>query len=239
MGLPKEEMAWQIEALRKIHMGLLTNYELFVPETKLPRSVGSKHYRESPDDVIADLLGKAPARVLVWGAGDGVFEESLKALGFDVFVIPMTAVVGESCRHRGLTVLPPDLKSLKEQGLIFDAVVLRDVLHLLQNPSELLVELRALLAPHGSLVGRVPNLNNLGLTVRRVRDPRFKVPWTRDALGARPMRTSELKRILLDSGYSLPGIRTVVPENRRTMNALTLGIFAEKLSPYLYFQVKA
>lgn len=238
MGLPEQEMGWQIDALRRVHLGELPDYELFNPETRLPGSAGSKFYREMPDTVMTGMLGQRPQRVLVWGAGDGVFEADLKKCGHDVSVIPMDAVVGESCRRRGLTVLPNDYPVHHDQGQPFDVLVLRDVLHLIDEPVRCLTELRALLPRSGTLVVRVPNLNDVRMLRRRMRDPRFKLPWRKDALGATPFTPGGLSKLLRTAGFRDIERLADVPTNRAKLNVATLGIFSTTLSPYLYLRAR-
>ncbi len=234
MGLPAEEMGWQIDALRRIYKGELPSYELINPETKLPGGVGSKFYREQPDPVFKNMLGAASKRVLVWGSGDGVFELDLTDQGHDVAVIPLDAVVGESCRKRGLRVLPADYLEQSPGGKEFDVVVLRDVLHLHEEPAGLLAKVGGVLGKGGRLLVRVPNLNDVRMLKRRFRDPRFKMPWTKESIGAVPFTARGLRGVARSAGFQVIEIHTDVPANRRRVEAVTMGLFSQSLSPFLY-----
>lgn len=239
MGLPSGEMGWQADALRRVFNNELPDYELFNPETRLPGGTGSKFYREQPDPVIARMLGSAGKSVLVWGAGDGVFELDLKNQGHDVAVVPMNAVVGESCRRRGLEVLPPAFMNERVQGRTFDAVILRDVLHLQDRPTDLLEKAGGVLDAPGCLIVRVPNLHDVRLLKRRFLDTRFKMPWTREALGAMPFTPGSLRRLVYSAGFGDAEIQADVPANRKKLDTFTAGLFSDSLSPYLYLSAGA
>ena len=88
MGLPAREMQWHIEALHRINRGELSRIELFNPETRLPRARGSKSFHQVPDPRLEAMLGSTSKKLLVWGAGDGVLEASLRGKGHDVTIIP-------------------------------------------------------------------------------------------------------------------------------------------------------
>lgn len=234
MGLPSAEMDWQTDALRRVFKNELADYELCNPETRLPGGIGSKFYREPPDPVIGRLMGNARKSVLVWGTGDGVFELDLKNQGHDVAVVPMNAVVGESCRRRGLTVLPPDFLQKQAEPGIFDVVILRDVLHLQGCPTDLLDKVRGVLGALGCLIVRVPNLHDVRLLKRRFQDARFKIPWTKEALGAMPFTPGSLRMLVHSAGFGNVGIHADVPANRKKLDTFTFGLFSTSLSPSLY-----
>lgn len=238
MGLPTEEMAWQVATLRRIFSGELSDYELLNPETLLPGGVGSKFYREPPDQILSDMVGKDTKRVLVWGSGDGIFEADLVNQGHDVAVIPLDEVVGESCRRRGLNVRPPDFFEDAAEPQQFDIVILRDVLHLHAEPLRLLTQAKSHLRNAGSIVVRVPNLLAAGILKQRLRNPRFKIPWTRESLGAIPFSAASLRKTARSLGFREIKIRHDVPLSRTKFDALTLGLFSRTLSPYLYLSGK-
>jgi len=240
MGLPREEMDWQIEALRKVHEGVLSRASLFDPETKLPRGRGSKLCREQPDEVIAKRLGERPSRVLVWGSGDGVAEAELAARRHEVTVMPLDAVLGHCCEKRGLAVLPPEREVLRSLEDRFDRVIVRDGLHLLEQPERLLGELRPLLRAGGLLILRVPNFNEAGFQRKRWRDARYQLPWTREHIGATPFTVRSLKRLCEGAGYSHTRVwGEGVSDTRVPLNRATLGAFQAYLSRFLYAVAEA
>ena len=195
-GLPIQEMQWRIDALRKIYNGELSCEELISTETYLPSGVGSKFYRESPDKKIEELLGNTPKRILVWGSGDGVFESALQGIGHNVSVIPLDAIVGESCRKRGLNVLTKESMYSEEKENQYDAIILIDILHLINNPDGLLSDLHRPLKPNGLLIVRIPNLKNAQMLKRRLTVSRFKRPWTHEHIGATPFTPRKIKKLL-------------------------------------------
>jgi len=234
MGLPREEMQWQIEALRKVHQGALPSRSLYDPETQLPGGQGSKHSREQPDGVIVDLIGETPRRILVWGSGDGVAEADLASRGHEITVMPMDAVLGYSCEKRGLIVMPPDISALASLGKGFDVVIVRDGLHLIDDPEQVLHGLKSVLKATGRVIARVPHLGEIGLLRKRLNDKRFQMKWDREHIGATAMSVGTLKRLCVRAGFTNPRVRGSVPQPRRGIDRMTLGVMSKRLSPFLY-----
>ena len=234
MGLPAQEMQWQIDALKKIHTGELSSKELLFPETSLPGGIGSKRYREHPDKKIEALLGKTPKKVLIWGSGDGIFESAFKKHGHAVNVIPLDMIVGESCLKRGLNILPEEAIYSNETKASFDTIIMVDCLHLICSPNSLLKDLRRLIKLKGSLIVRIPNLNNAHLIKRRLSDPRFNHSWTHEQIGAMPLTDVMLKELLKKNTFTDVKVSDSVPDKRIFLNRLTCGLFSKNLSEHLY-----
>jgi len=238
MGLPAEELSWQVSALREIHAGNLPTCELLQPETLLPGCFGSKHYREQPDPVFYQMLDGAARNILVWGAGDGSFETDLQARGYNVSVYPLNAVMGECCRQRGLIVLPIDGKDLAVDGQQFDAVVLRDVLHLVGKPQSVLGELRRVLRPGGRLVVRVPNFHDCRTLKSRLKDPGFRGAWTSERIGAVPFTVKSLSKLIESAGFGGIVSKTLIPDRFQRVDLITLGLLSQVFSPGIYLSGK-
>lgn len=234
MGLPKEEMQWQIEALQRVKAGELLADELLDPETKLPGCYGSKFCREQPDPVLTELVGSSSQRVLSWCAGDGVAEANLAGRGHKLTVHPLDAVLGTCCEKRGLQVLPPVMEALENEFGRYDVVLMRDALHRVENPLVTLAFVTKCLAVGGRINVRVPNLNSAALWRKRMKDPRFKIPWTREAIGATPFTPSSLKRVMHEAGLSDVTVRAVVPSQHRKYLYASAGALRFQLSPFLY-----
>jgi SAM-dependent methyltransferase len=236
MGLPADELEWQIAALRKIAAGTLPTTELLQPETKLPGCFASKSYREADDPVIQNLIGSTSAKIVVWGSGDGTLERALADRGHDVTVVPLDAIMGECCRTRGLKVIPPAKPEALAGNLQADVVLISNVLHLVDSPAAMLGSLRSLVRPGGRLIAKIPNLHELRLVRRRFKDPRYGMPWTREGIGAHPLTASNLRHLAASAGFRDPRV-TGCPQGRQAMvNRYTLGLFATRLSSHLYLQ---
>lgn len=235
MGLPENEMRWQIDALKQVYEKMLSPYEVLNPETKLPGCHGSKHYREKPDKIINNLLeSESPKRILVWGSGDGVFEDSLKEFGHSISVYPLDAVVGQSCQKRGLSVLSPELMLSAIKNNLYDFIILRDILHLIENPQNLLADIKRFLFPSGGIIIRVPNFHDIGMIKHRLSDQRFRIPWTKDCIGALPLTPKELKQMVRSAGFNKLKLLNDVPKNRQSLNKISVGLFKNSLTPYFY-----
>lgn len=238
MGLPEEELHWQIDALRKIYAGDLPSYEMLEPETRLPGCAGSKRYREEPDAVLSQMLDGVGKNVLVWGAGDGIFEADLQKKGFRVSVFPLNAIMGECCRHRGLTVVPVSLNESPGDGMQFDAVVLRDVLHLVDKPEAVLGEVMHVLRAGGKVLLRVPNFHDLRMLKNRIKDSRYRGPNTRERIGAETFTIQSLSRLVEGAGFRNLEFKTEIPERFRNLNQFTLGMLSSTISPGIYLRAE-
>jgi SAM-dependent methyltransferase len=238
MGLPGEEMQWQIDALRKIHAGDLPSYELLQPETLLPGCLGSKRYREEPDAILTQMLDGLGKNVLVWGAGDGFFEADLQKSGFRVSVFPLNAVMGECCRHRNLNVLPGGRCGMYADEKQYDSVVLREVLHLVDQPEAILEEVGRSLRLGGRLLVRVPNFSDLRMLKSRIKDSRYRGPYTRERIGAEAFTTRSLSRLVEGAGFRNLELKTETPERFRNLNRFTLGMFSSTFSPSIYLRAE-
>jgi hypothetical protein len=69
---------------------------------------------------------------------------------------------------------------------------------------------------------------------RRYKDPRFKVPWPKESIGAIPFTARSLSIALRSAGFLDIEIRVDVPMSRKKVDVVTLGLLARALSPYLY-----
>jgi hypothetical protein len=230
-GLPEEEMEWQLAALREVAAGRLPRGELLDPETYLPGCHGAKLYRELADPVFTGWLAEGGRKILVWGAGDGLFEQGLARLGNTVSVIPLNSIVGECCRHRGLMVV-----SEESAGADADVVLLRDVLQVVDAPEKLIEKARGWLRSGGQLMVRVPNFYTARLHRLRWKDPRFDMAWDWKSMGARPWTRGGLRGLLHAGGFASSSVQGMVEPHLAVRNRRTLGLFSRWLTDGLYVQ---
>ena len=236
MGLPAEELQWQIGALKEIFIGNYSAEELLEPETLLPGCFGSKRYREEPDPVINQMLDSSAKNILVWGAGEGIFEADLQSRGFNVSVYPLNAVMGECCRQRGLNVLPINGKVLDGDRNQFDTVILRDVIHLIDTPESVLEEVRELLRNGGRILIRVPNFYDIRLFKRRLIDSRYRGKWNRKRIGATPFNGRSLIKLVQSTGFGNVELKKCVSNRLQKFDRLTLGLFSQNVSSGFYLR---
>jgi 2-polyprenyl-3-methyl-5-hydroxy-6-metoxy-1,4-benzoquinol methylase len=124
------------------------------PEYNLKPAYTMKHSPLSSHAQLRDMVGPPPRRVLDIGCGQGELAHTLKRRGHTVFGVdrdpprfPLDGFVSADLT-RGLP-LPADM--------LFDTVILADVLEHMADPMSLLMAARAHLAPGGSLLVSLPN----------------------------------------------------------------------------------
>jgi SAM-dependent methyltransferase len=147
--------------------------------------------------------------------------------------------MGESCRHRGLDVVPVNGTSIPAGVGDFDVILMSDVLHLVEHAESVLRSLRGLLKPGGQLVARIPNLNDVRVRRRRMVDARFKKRWNREAIGATPFTPRDLRSLAKRAGFAGVEIASKPTKRFEKMNRISLGLFSNVLSPHLYLKAVA
>lgn len=238
MGLPFFEMEWQLDALRKIYRGELTEEEMCDPETKFPGSYGSKHFREEPDPFLQSMVDPIKGLVVVWGAGDGLFEQGFVGPGRHVGVVAFNAVMAECCRRRGIDVLGIARLAAGTDRATADTLILADVLHLVRDPQGLLMEVQGTLRSGGTLLIRVPNFRNISMIKRRWKKPAFRLPLIPETTGAFAFTEGQLTKLLQRSGYTTIDCRALVTDRFERINKLTFGLLSSNLSQFLYIIAK-
>jgi len=176
------------------------------------------------------------ARILDYGCGTGVFVQFLRENGF-------TSVYG----YDPFVPAYADRKVLNEQ---YDAVVSFDVIEHVDDPRQLLAELRNLLHPLGHLVIGTPNANYLSVRAETSPDIELSQPFHRHILSEQALldlahrsrlRTVQVYRTnLVDS--MIPGINTrfMWTYIKRTGGAIDVAVEPPRLkvilsSPRLLF----
>lgn len=234
MGLPANELAWQVEALRRIHAGELPKHEMLDPESKYPGGYGSKRLREEVDPVLVNLIKSVRGYLLVWGAGDGYFEQSFCGPNRKVGVVALNSVMAECCSRRGLEVVGMGSLPSLAPDVNADALVLVDILQLVSSPVELLAELRNCLKVKGDLIIRVPNFRDIRMMKRRWEKPGFRLPPTREATGVNAFTCDQLISMLHETGFNQVEVKNPVIDRFHQLNQLTFGLIATKLAPFYY-----
>jgi len=123
-------------------------------------------FKPSPYSSHSLLLSLLPAqgrdqRVLDVGCASGYLAEILTAQGYAVTAIDIPGVISDAFPPTA-TLIPADLDSgLPPLTGTFQFILCADVLEHLRDPSRLLREIRAYLAPGGKLLASLPNSGNL------------------------------------------------------------------------------
>jgi SAM-dependent methyltransferase len=108
------------------------------------------------------------ARVLLEvGAGFGTFCEEMAGLGFfdKILAIEPSVELAQTCRERGLDVIPSTVEKADLKGVAVDVAVSFEVIEHLFSPMDFVRECGELLCEGGLLILTCPNLRGLDLQV--------------------------------------------------------------------------
>lgn len=161
MGIDEAEMQAQISSMLRLAQDPQPQHSLFKTETELPRAVYSKDYYEPVDYDAIRMIPETARRVLSIGCGWGATERMLTERGLRVVAIPLDPIISASVGASGVELVAPD--GLPEIAALvrrerFDCVLCLNVLHLCENPIELLSMLNEALPPEARIVIRSPNM---------------------------------------------------------------------------------
>lgn len=176
-------------------------------------------------EAAALMLGDAlsgNAHVLEFGAGSGAMSLRLADMGFE---ITASDLFPESFKPTHLPFVAADLNGAFAahwpQG--FDAVVALEIIEHLENPREVLRQIRALLPVGGQLVLSTPNIANpvsQALFLRRGQFQWFRDIDYRDQGHITPLSPWVLEKALQEAGFTIRAERAVSNAFRRVR---TLG----------------
>lgn len=159
----------QLEALRQRNGN--SDTAIFPIETRVYRAHWSKSYYEPPQTKMLSLVPSGAKSVLSIGCGWGATEEELIKRGIRVKGIPLDSLIAACAEARGVEIVYGDLACACEKlrGESFDCLLLSNVLHLVRDPTELLISFAKLVAPGGCIIASMPNLPWVRRMVRRLR----------------------------------------------------------------------
>jgi len=187
-------------------------------------------------EAAAEMLGNAVSakktRVLEFGAGSGAMSLRLSDLGFDVTASDLFA---ESFKPAHIPFVAANLNGAFAtqwpQG--FDAVMALEIIEHLENPREVLRQVRALLPVGGQLVLSTPNIANPVSQALFVRSGQFQ--WFRDVDyheqgHITPLSPWVLEKALQEAGFTIRAEQAVSNPFRRLRR---LGWGVRVLAPWL------
>lgn len=238
MGLPEEELKWQVDALREIYAGNIPDTELFNPETKLPGGYGSKRLRDDPDPIMKEILRDEKGVFIIWGAGDGKAEIDLMGPNREVGVVAQNWIMAKCCQNRGLSVFGAGHIKSGNPPIQANVIVLMDVLHLLENPAKSVAEIREWLKPNGLLFIRVPNLRDVRMFKKRWQKALFRLPFTYEAMGCHAFKSENVVKLLGQQGFKSIKVKEPVGYRFEVLNRVSLGLFKNRLASHIYLTAK-
>lgn len=164
-----EELRKQLNAQIQVAHGRLPSVSLLKTESWLVDRRWSKSYYEPVDEELLAMLPRAARSVLSVGCGWGALEQTLQRSGVSVTALPLDAVIGAAAADRGIPIVCGAIDNAMAQlaGRQFDAVVITDLLHLAEDPAELIARCGSLISAEGTLVVRGPNFQALRVLAKR------------------------------------------------------------------------
>ena len=170
VGIAREVLTDQIQALLRIHEGLDSTEALCESETKLPLGKWSKSYYELVDHQLLRAIPAEAKNVLSIGCGWGALEFDLVRRGAEVTAAPLDAVIGAVAARRGVSIVQGTLEEvfLKLESRRFACVLLSNLLHLQRTPEQLLSQCARLLAEDGTMVIMGANFDRLPILLKRI-----------------------------------------------------------------------
>ena len=174
IGVPAEELQQQIDALPKVARNGAPENPLFNPETMLLHGRWSKNYYEPCRNELVALVPRWARTVLSVGCGCGYTEAELVRKGMRVVGLPVDSVIAACAESRGVEIVYGDFKAVRTSlaNERFDCVLMSDILHLVQDPTETLASFAEVLCPTGVVLVAVPNLAQISTMWRRFRKDR-------------------------------------------------------------------
>lgn len=170
---------------------------------------GAGHYLEFVNTGLLDLIDGTPRHVLDLGCASGAFGDAVKKKypGARVVGIEAGRAAAEVARTRLDHVIcsrleDVDLGAADFAGQ-FDAVIVADILEHLVNPWQLLLRLKAALAPGAQILASIPNVRNLWLLVEVLLEGRwrYRERGLLDVTHLRFFSFDEIQRMFAETGY--------------------------------------
>ncbi len=161
------------------------------------------HTAEARDNLVRLQRFRQAGSVLDVGCSTGLFLNTARSAGWDVFGVEYSADSAQQARQKfGLNVVDGALDASRLQGRTFDVVTLWDVLEHVPEPLVTLAEVRKLLKPDGLLFIKTPNVDGWfpRLSLRLARRLNF---WRHPEPPGHLFQFSEttLKRIVQQAGF--------------------------------------
>jgi 2-polyprenyl-3-methyl-5-hydroxy-6-metoxy-1,4-benzoquinol methylase len=170
-GIRADLVDLQVKALLEIDDSRVPEATAIRVETRLPGTRWMKSYYEPCQDVLVSMLPSSAHKVLSIGCGWGSTEEALVKRNIEVAAVPLDSVIGRLATARGVRLVPYAIEAAPSRlaGESFDAILISNLIHLVDSPVELLRSYRALLNPGGVVIASFPNLKHASVLWRRLR----------------------------------------------------------------------
>jgi 2-polyprenyl-3-methyl-5-hydroxy-6-metoxy-1,4-benzoquinol methylase len=192
-------------------------------------------YFAKPRPAMLPFVPAGARRILDIGCGEGSFAARLREeRGAQVWGVELDPAAAAAAAARLDRVLTGDItalaRDLPDGG--FDCIVMNDLLEHLLAPGDLLVTLRAKLAPGGCVVASIPNVRSFANLWNLVvhGEWRYTDEGILDRTHLRFFTRASMGRLFAESGYRLTRQVGVTPTRSwkfRLVNLLALGRLAD------------
>jgi 2-polyprenyl-3-methyl-5-hydroxy-6-metoxy-1,4-benzoquinol methylase len=227
LSLKGSEFLRQIAALMAINQDGRPHSQLFETGTRLPSSRWSKSYYEPCRSDVLDLIPPGVKSVLSVGCGWGAAEGCLAQKGIRVVGIPLDSVISACAEARGVEIVHGNFKSALEKlaGQQFDYVLMSNILHLIEDPINLLSSFVNAISGDFQVIALVPNLSRLSGMVRRIRSvEHFKHLGSYEKTGVHVTSRRVIQEWLKAAGLRVEGMIDVMPSKAQKARRLTFGL---------------
>jgi len=233
MGLDAVQFEYQIRALLKIAAEGDTPSPLLDTHPEFKASHFGKNYYEPTRTDFVSLIPASARSVLSIGCGCGATEETLAHSGKRVVAIPLDPVISACAQARGVELVQGDLKIAlaRLSGESFDCLLVSNVLHLVQDPSEFLASSACLLSDKAVVIAAVPNLLRVPVQWRKLcgaESHRFLGDYTRS--GVHFTSRGTVRKWLRRAGLRVERFADVLPDRAQAVCRGTLGLMTPFLS---------
>jgi SAM-dependent methyltransferase len=216
VGVDGPEMRTQIDTLLRIAVNEFRPMPLLQTETKLWRGVYSKDYYEPLSKEVISMIPPGARSVLSIGCGSGATECWLAKRGLRVVAVPLDPVICSGAAAKGIEMVFGDFRAAnaKLNNERFDCVLYLNVLHLAEDPVEVLSLLRDVLSVESSIIIQAPNMLCVPALWSKIRNPlRFWHSGNYDSTGVHFTSPAKVRRWCRSSGLRID--RTVGVLHRR------------------------
>ena len=217
-GVSLAEFDYQVRTQMAIVEGHHPASALCEGETRLLHCEWSKSYYEQPVEAVLELVPAEARTILSVGCGWGAAEECLKQRGARVTAVPLDSVIGAAAARRGLEVVYGSLdecfESLRDRR--FDCLVVTNLLHLFEDPQQIVARWASLVRNGGSFVISGPNFGSLRVKAKHVlRRSNYQRLSSFEASGVRMLGPRKLRTILKRLGVTRTEVRWLDPGEER------------------------
>lgn len=240
MGTEASEVEQQVSALQRIARNgvrpgaLLDSGE--VPLALPFSTYYSKSYYEPVQTNLVSFIPEKVRSVLSVGCGWGATEQFLIERGIRVLAVPIDPVISACAEARDVETVIGDLDTVRDKlrGNRFDCVVLSNVLHLVENPADILAACNEFAADDAHVIASVPNLQNGSWLWRWMRSGRSVSDLASYEKSGMHFTTHRLIREWFrNASLKVDQIADILPERARLANALTFGWLSSLFSQQL------